>query len=320
MDKVKRVYTLHGLLHGRRTVVSLASIMEHLECSRATALRIIRELRDEFGAPVEFDRERGGYCYRKAGDRPFDLPGLWFDESELLSLLTMEQLLSGMGNPALSRMLAPARERVSALLGSDNAHVSGRIQVVEHLKRRGRKDVFEPVMAAILQQRRLSMAYHARGSDQTTQRTISPQRLVHFRSNWYLDAWCHTREDVRRFALDAIVSADMLEAAAILVPVEKLSSQLDEDYGAFTGQARLMAVLRFNQQAARWVADEVWHRHQQGHWLADGQYELHIPYSHDRELIMDILRHGDNVTVVGPSALRQAVRDTLVRAHAQYAT
>jgi predicted DNA-binding transcriptional regulator YafY len=37
-----------------------------------------------------------------------------------------------------------------------------------------------------------------------TEREVSPQRLVHYRDNWYLDAWCHLREDVRSFSIDAI--------------------------------------------------------------------------------------------------------------------
>ena len=26
------------------------------------------------------------------------------------------------------------------------------------------------------------------------QRVVSPQRLVHYRDNWYLDAWCHYKD------------------------------------------------------------------------------------------------------------------------------
>lgn len=45
MDRLHKIYQLHGLLRGRRTVVTLAQIMQHLECSRATASRVIREMR-----------------------------------------------------------------------------------------------------------------------------------------------------------------------------------------------------------------------------------------------------------------------------------
>ena len=49
-----------------------------------------------------------------------------------------------------------------------------------------------------------------------------------------------------------------------------------------------------------------------------GRYELRIPYRHDEELVMDILKHGPEVEVVGPPALRQSVRKALSDALTQY--
>ena len=53
-------------------------------------------------------------------------------------------------------------------------------------------------------------------------------------------------------------------------------------------------------------------------WLADGRYELSVPYSSDKELIMDILKYGADVKVVAPEALREAVRKQLDVAAGQY--
>jgi len=47
---------------------------------------------------------------------------------------------------------------------------------------------------------------------------VSPQRLVHYRDNWYLDAWCHLRGDLRSFAIDAIQEATTLPTKADDVP------------------------------------------------------------------------------------------------------
>lgn len=43
MDKLERLYALHGLFDGRRRALPLAEIVERLECSPATAKRAIRE-------------------------------------------------------------------------------------------------------------------------------------------------------------------------------------------------------------------------------------------------------------------------------------
>ena len=78
------------------------------------------------------------------------------------------------------------------------------------------------------------------------------------------------------------------------------------------------AVLHFSAERARWVADEQWHPQQVGQYLTDGRYELQIPYRDERELVMDILRHGAEVEVVGPAALRETVAAQLKSALARY--
>jgi predicted DNA-binding transcriptional regulator YafY len=72
-----------------------------------------------------------------------------------------------------------------------------------------------------------------------------------------------------------------------------------------------MAVLRFSGERARWVADQVWHPEQVGRYLEDGSYELRIPYRDQRELVMDILRHGPHLVVMEPASLVDEVKRQL---------
>ena len=41
--------------------------------------------------------------------------------------------------------------------------------------------------------------------------------------------------------------------------------------------------------------------------LSDGRFELRVPYSDSRELMMDVLKYGPDVEVVEPEALRAQV-------------
>ena len=99
---------------------------------------------------------------------------------------------------------------------------------------------------------------------QTTDRTVSPQRLVFYRDNWYLDAYCHLREDLRKFALDAIQHAALLADRAKPVDMKSVERQLDGGYGVFGGANVQWATLRFSPTRARWVAHERWHPEQRG--------------------------------------------------------
>ena len=151
-----------------------------------------------------------------------------------------------------------------------------------------------------------------------TERVVSPQRLVCYRGSWYLDAWCHLRDDLRSFALDGIREAVVLEMPAKEVSERRLDETLAEGYGIFSGRAKQQAKLRFTPERARWVAAEQWHPKQRATMQDDGAYVLEFPYADDRELIGDILRHGRHVEVLAPKELRARVREEIAAAAKRY--
>jgi predicted DNA-binding transcriptional regulator YafY len=165
----------------------------------------------------------------------------------------------------------------------------------------------------VLGRKRLLIVYHGRTNDKTTERTISPQRIVHYRDNWYLDAWDHAKKDLRSFSLDRIQQARMLGEPAKDIPDDKLNAHFASSYGIFAGKPKQKAVLRFSPERSRWVADEVWHPKQKGRY-DDGHYVLEVPYADSRELVMDILKHGPEVEVIAPESLRMEIVNLLTKA------
>ena len=147
---------------------------------------------------------------------------------------------------------------------------------------------------------------------------VSPQRLVHYRDNWYLDAWCHEKHALRSFALDAIRAVEAVDEPANDIAGADLDRELGSGYGIFSGAAVETAVLRFSPEMARWVSREKWHSQQECRFEADGSYILSFPYSAERELLMDVMRFGPDVEVLGPPELRQSVSAALNKAASYY--
>jgi proteasome accessory factor C len=323
MDKFDRLYELHGMLANRRVPIGLADLARRLECSASTIYRLIGELRDRLGAPIEFDRDLNGYRYAPAADgREYELPGLWFSAKELQALVMLQKLLSSLGPGLLEEYLAPIGRRVEELIRHKHlrlGEVGSRFRLLT-LAARPLSASFQIAASATLQRRRLRIRYHSRSKDEQTERAVSPQRLVYYRDNWYLDAWDHLREALRSFSIDRIRGAVELPQSAFEPASAPLEEHYASAYGIFAGKANKTAVLRFTAERARWVADERWHPQQVGQFLTDGRYELRFPYRDPRELVMDILRHGPDVEVVGPEALREEVKAALAAALAQYAT
>ncbi len=323
MDRYERILTLHRMLKSARYPVPLARIKEELGCSRATMYRDIAFLRDALGAPIDSDADSSAIRYDASDGDRFELPGLWLSSEELASLLALNELLSRSDPGVLAGALAPFRARIEGLLSD---HSSGkalpieRIRVISSGARTLDQNVFRVVAGALLGRKRLKFEYRARTTESLTTRDVSPQRLTHYRDNWYLDAWDHGRDALRSFALDRMRSALALDAAALDREVAELDEHLASSYGIFSGPPKAWATLRFSEHAARWVADERWHSQQQGHWLSDGRYELKLPYSNSRELLMDVLKYGPDAEVVAPVSLREEMRILLQLAIGSYRT
>lgn len=302
----EKIYKLHDLLRGRRTALAMATMIDHLQCSERTVKRIIKFMRENLDAPIVHDREYHGYRYNKES---YELPGLWFSAEEILALLSLQKLLAELGPGLLDKQLAPLKPRIEKLLTSKHLNASEihRIRLLPTAARVSDNALFQIITGALIQRQRLDILYHARGRDIEAPRTISPQRLAYYRDNWYLDAWCHQRKALRSFALDRIRHAHTTDAPADNIPEHQLDAHYAAGYGIFAGAALHVAILRFTSERARWIADERWHPQQQTKWLDDGSYELQIPYSDSRELIMDILRHVPEVEVIAPEALRQEI-------------
>ena len=181
-----------------------------------------------------------------------------------------------------------------------------RVRILQRMPRATPPGAFRAVCEALMQRRQLRVLYHGRERDETTERALSPQRLVYYGDNWYLDAWCHLRDGVRTFALDRLQIVEQIEEAAREVDATALDAALTGSYGLFAGTPDAVAVLRFSGDAARWVADEQWHPDQRARIDAGGRLLLEVPYRDPRELIGDILRWAGDVEVLAPEELREA--------------
>jgi len=332
MDRTERFYKIELLLRGRGCV-SFAALQDELSVSPATLKRDLQYLRDRMSAPIVYDAFSNGYRFAApTADTTaarHELPGLWFSENEIHALLTMHQLLAGLDDDGvLARHLQPMVDKLQGMLGSDASEareLMRRVKVIGTARRRVPSRYFELLGSALLQRRRIALRYFKRSDRSESEREVSPQRLVNYRATWYLDAWCHASDGLRRFALDAIRAARPLETKARNVAVRELEAELDAGYGIYGGAGAKVkwATLVFDASAALWVANEEWHPQQKSRWLdgtaGEGRYELQVPYSDPTELMMDILRHGDSVSVSGDKALAAAVGKRLRSAAAQYA-
>jgi len=325
MDRTERFYKIQSLLR-QRGLVTMREFCAALEVSRATVCRDLDYLRDRLGVPVQWDASER--AYQLAGfeghSSGHELPGVWFSEREIHALLTIIELMSQLEPEGLlSPRIAPFRARLEQLLeqGMGSAgEALRRIRIIPMGQRQVSSDQFQIITHGLLKRQRLHIAYYGRQKDVMVPRDISPQRLVYYRDNWYLDAYCHLREGLRSFSIDAIRLVSLLEQAAIDLSEDEVGVFFESGYGIFNGPSQQVAKLKFTPFRARWVARERWHPDQVSTVMSDGSYLLDVPYAQDWELIQDVLKQGSDVEVLAPEPLRIKVKETIAAMATVYQT
>lgn len=315
MDKWEKVVLLHRTLKSSKYCVPLDAILNELECSVATFHRIRAFMQSNLGAPIEYDHYYCGYKYNQSGAAtPFELPGFWLTKDEIEALLSLDHAVESMQGDFLKEIFEPVRKRFEPLLKAHKTSLSvlrERIKILSIGYCKCDKEIFRTIAAAVVRQRKLAIKHHMLEDHGTIKRDISPQALVRYRDNWYVDAFCHLRNGLRTFALNRIESAEFVPGKFRKVSQEGMQAFYGDAYGIFTGPADKTAEIVFTGTAAREVSKEQWHPKQTGQWIDETTYRLVLPYGHSRELVMDILRWGQNAEVKRPKELRKEIRETI---------
>ena len=322
MSDMERLHRIKYMIQQRKCV-PIEDFLDELEISKATFKRDLDYLRDRLKASIKYDRFLGGYKFENPDEvNKIEMPGLWFSEKEATALVLMQHLLSSLDQGGLiGPHIEPLTAIIDGILGQSETtakELRKRIKVIGMGSRKNSIENFSEIGAALLKRNRLEIAYYSKGKGEDTSREISPQRLIYYRENWYLDAYCHMRNDLRSFAIDGIRSAVLTNKKAQEVTEKDCHDHFAESYGIFSGKATQRARLRFTPEHARWVAGEHWHGQQVGSFDKEGYYNLEFDFNQDPELIMDILKHGSGVEVIGPVSLKNKVKAELEKAFKSY--
>jgi len=311
-------------LFNKRGRLRMESMQDQLGgVSRSTVKRAIQELRED-GYAISYHPGEKDYRYTSSPFEQSYRVGFQLTDKELYALLSLHHLVANLEPASLIRdRVGPIRRKLEQLLAAGKkktAIMLERVRIIPIASRTIAEGVFQTLGSALLERKQLRCAYYQREEGVSSRRILSPQRLVHYRDNWYLDAWCHQRKALRTFALECISEARISADKATDIDEQRLDAELGEGYGIFAGKATEQAVLRFDAYRSRWVRKEQWHPRQSIKKIKDGGVELTLPYSRPQELVMDILRHGSHVQVIAPDDLRRKVADELVKAASKYQT
>ncbi|NCN44123.1 MAG: hypothetical protein CO158_01320 [Piscirickettsiaceae bacterium CG_4_9_14_3_um_filter_43_564] len=320
MDKLHRHTALIRLLKATHLPIALTSLTQQFNCSEKTIRRDLEQLKAQHNAPW-FISNNQVYC-DKSWQHPIELQGYWFDKKEIESLFALNQIIQQLSASGLKHQLEPFQHRINELLTQEtNPHnnpLTRKVKLIEIAERAVPDLVFETLVQALAENKQVHIHFWNRHTDQHTQRTLSPQQLIRYKDNWIVDAYCHLRNALRSFSLEAITEIQLHPLPAKEIDPKTLNEHYQTAYGIYAGQANKTAVIKFSPYIARWVQNENWHPQQIGTWQPDQSYQLQIPYNQDNELVQDILKYGEHAEVRQPPELREKIHQKLKEALKHY--
>jgi len=321
LKHIGKFFSLFQLLTTSRYSVTLETACREMECDRSTFFRVKNELAAVCDAEIVQDEKYGGYRFEGYDSLKHPFPGLCFKENELEALFCFEHLAEGLQEGFIGEMVKPLAKKIDDLIRLHKIETKNwkyRTKIIKMGSRKILPNVFKTVAAAVLRQKKIRIEYSAVKDAVTTNRTISPQTLLCYRDNWYVDAKCHLRNELRTFALNRISSIEILADAAEHVSDSQLTEHYANSYGIFSGPAQNMAKIRFKGIAARVVEQEEWHPKQKTEKPEDDTLILSLPYGKSEELIMDVLRWGEDAQVLEPQSLITEIAEKVKRMNENY--
>lgn len=224
MGRTERLFSLVGLLRKAKRL-QFDEMREHMKVSPATLKRDLKYLRETLGTPVHYDAFDRTYRVNDPSSQPHhEIPSVWFSEADLYSLVLAQQILKEIDpHEQLAPNLKPVVDRIETLLarsGRANELVN-RITFLLPGKHAVDATGFTCVTTALARRQQIQIRYFTRSRRALTTRIVSPQRLV-FLQDWYLDAWCHQSQTLRRFTLHEMESAVCMDEAALEVSPQDL--------------------------------------------------------------------------------------------------
>ncbi|RKQ84622.1 helix-turn-helix transcriptional regulator [Brockia lithotrophica] len=307
-----RRWTIRALAEAYRDAVGLDRPPSERQLYRDLEL-----LRDDWKAPIEFDRRHKTYRLTDSTWVP-PLSAARLTAGEALALFLALRSIESMEMHIFRDSLRALQEKLPYLLPEEMG-----IQEYERLRKslsfgfpitRGDPNhvlnylqLFEE---AIGPRRVVHMRYFSMYRGEETERDVEPLHLRYYEGVWYLAAYCHLRGEVRTFALDRVRHAEITDRpfSSPVADTFDPDSYFNESWRIERDREKVAVVVHFYPPASRYVRERAWHPGQTV--LADDGESLVLRFEvlGTNEIRRWLLQYGSQAEVLEPAEFREELR------------
>jgi predicted DNA-binding transcriptional regulator YafY len=298
--KLERLLAIIMLLLNRNQI-NAKELAEYFEVSQRTIYRDIDTI-NQAGIPiVSYMGAEGGFGILEN----YKITKNFLDDYEINSLLSA---LKNLNNTVNDKKISHTIEKLENIKPDKNIFSSNSKSIPINIdynnwnSNNKDKDKLKNINSAINEKRTISFEYvNIKG--ECTNRIVEPLSLLLKDFSWYLQGYCHSKEDYRLFKVKRMrrvkVSEDYFTRNA--PPLEALD-YLEEWYKDSTV---INIILKFKTEMRARVFDSF--NEDEIQLLEDGTIEVHFTYPEDNGLFELILGFGSQVEVIEPPELRSQI-------------
>jgi len=288
--------------------VTATTLAARWETSTKTVQRLVDGVRDEYGAPIEWDAHRGTYVY---SDPSWHLPWLAMKGADLFAVgVAMKVLQMYEGTPVAKDMRA-IYERLSELMPAEvrisPSSFVEKLYIRPQAQRPVDPNVWDAVATTLREKVALTVDYR-KPTGEFRKREIEPLHLVLAGMDWFLLAKDPGDEVVKTFYLSRM--------KAVRVGTRRFSpprgfrpeEHFGDTIGLYVGKPRFRFRVRFGREIAEWITEVRWHEKQKLVRRSDGDVELELPAGSLLEARRFVLSFGMHAEVLGPEELVEDVK------------
>ena len=254
-----------------------------------------------------------------------------YTPDQLMEIIVTDHTVSTRVGTALTRprrlspsegfaLAASARALLAVEGSADNNALTGALAKLERALGGEAVEVeldtpeFLPLVREALQtSSRLSVSYYSASTDRVTERVIAPTRVFAADGRWYVDAWCSSAGDLRRFRVDRINTASLADGVGGPGPDTDPGSTGFEPF--VPGPDGRTVRLSLDPSSA-WMVESI--PTAGAPESVDGRVELDVVVGGNAWLERLLLRLGPDVRVIDPPELRNLASDAATRILLRY--
>lgn len=276
----------------------------------ATINRDIDTLRTYFHAPLEFDRERGGYYYT---DDDFDFALNDISAEDVFYLSAAKTLLSSFDGSPIYKAISDVIDFVTDTQGVGKSSLLKRIAVPPQPKVVTDSQVWKKLLRSLQDNLIIEFDYTGRWNPEETHRRVHPYQLLMDDGRCFVFGYSEEREAERLFVINKIKNIKLTSETFELPSDYDFSSRCGGGkFGAFMGNDLVDFVIDFYADARELVKGCIWADNQVIEDF-DDEDKTRISFSSTQVLMVQewILSKAENAVPVSPDWLVEEWKNSI---------